>query len=255
MSRTKNKKNRTKSHQVKSVHAKSANQNAKNLLFIITGSVVAVAGILVLIYLAIWFSVVREGFMVNVSRKLEVDTQLKISEEDMTKVISSMVSYVKGKNDTLQVKVTIDGQSVDFFNNREQRHIEDVRELVASMQKLVWCCAIIAIAGSAYFVKKKQLQTLAKGYFIGLGSMGLLGMIIGIIAVINVKAVIFGFHELLFDNELWIMNPALDKVVWFFMDAFYVHAFVRIGIALLLVLGVFATISVITIKKYSTKKM
>lgn len=231
------------------------NSFIKKFFPIVIGSITALTGIVVLVYISFFTTVVTEGFLYKTSLKLGIDEKLQMSEEDTQKVVSSMVSYVKGNNETLQVTVSVSGETKGFFNDRELQHIEDVRELVGKLKTVVIICGMIALAGVIFLARKKWLVFLAKGYFAALALIAGIGATIGIMAVVNVKKVIRGFHELFFDNRLWIMNPAIDKVVWFFTDEMYVYALIRVGLCLVLLLGGATVGAILLIKGNKAKKM
>ncbi len=227
----------------------------KKVFPLLTGCITALAGIVVLVCLSFFTTVVTEGFLYKTSLKLGVDEKLQMTQEDMGKVVSSMVSYVKGNSDTLQVTVSISGETRGFFNDRELQHIEEVRELIGQLRILVVVCGILAVAGGIFLIRKKWQVFLAKGYFLALGLIAVVGATVGTMAIINVKKVIRGFHEMFFDNRLWLLNPAIDKIVWFFSEELYMHALIRVGICLLLLLGGVTAGAVILIKRYKVKKM
>lgn len=219
-------------------------QTANKLLGIIT----ALAGIFIIIYISFFATVVKDSFLHETNRKLHIAEYLQMSEEDLDAVTSSMVSFVTGKQDTLQVQVEMAGVEKGFFNEKEIIHIEDVRNLIQSLRIFITGCGIVFITGTFYLWKKKNLPYLAKGYFLGLLFVLLLAMVIGILAVADITMVINGFHYLFFDNDLWIMNPATDKVIYLFTEDMYLDAIIRIG-GCLGVLLVIATIGAITILK------
>ncbi len=225
------------------------NQTGNKILGIIT----ALAGILIIIYISFFTTVVKDSFLHETNRKLHIAEYLQMSEEDLDAVTTSMVSFVMGKQDTLQVQVEMAGVERGFFNEKEIVHIEDVRDLISNLRIFITGCGIVFLAGTLYLWKKKQLPYLAKGYFIGLLFVIVLVMIVSILAIADITTVINGFHYLFFDNDLWIMNPATDKVIYLFTEDMYLDAIIRIGGCLGALLFV-ATVGVLVIFKKNNRK-
>lgn len=195
----------------------------------ILGIMTALAGILMIIYISFFATVVKDSFLHETNRKLHIAEYLQMSEDDLDAVTTSMVSFVMGKQDALQVQVEMAGVERGFFNEKEIVHIEDVRDLIQNLRIFIIGCGIVFLAGTVYLWKKQQLSYLAKGYFIGLLFVVGLAIVVGIFAVLDITMVINGFHYLFFDNDLWLMNPATDKVIYLFTEDMYLDAIIRIG--------------------------
>lgn len=215
-----------------------------------TGALItAMAGILVLLYFAFFGAVMNDSFLADVNLEIGIHEKLGMSEEDLIKVAQSMVYYTKGEVDTLQVRVTMDGVERDFYNERELLHIEDVRDLVREVRIFIIGCGVVFLIGTVVLACTGDLVRLAKGYLIGLGLVAALAVLIGGIASVDINAVINGFHEIFFDNDLWIMNSRRDMVVWLFTHEMYGSAIARIGMWLAALLVPFTALSVVAVKK------
>lgn len=218
------------------------------------GIITALAGILIMIYISFFATVVKDSFLHETNRKLHIAEYLQMSEEDLDAVTTSMVSFVMGKKEELQVQVEMAGIERGFFNEKEIVHIEDVRDLIVNLRIFIIICSIIFCSGTFYLWKKKRLQDLAKGYFIGLFFVFVLALVIGILAVTDITMVINGFHYLFFDNDLWIMNPATDKVIYLFTEDMYFDAIIRIGgcLGILLLVATIGAVIILTKSRKST---
>lgn len=221
----------------------------KRIIPLLIGSVSALAGTLLIVYISFFSTVVTDSFFQKTNREYNVAGSLKMSDADLDRVTSSMLSYVKGKQDTLQVTVTVSGVETEFFNTKELTHIADVRVLIHNIQLLAIICAVIFLFGAIYLFCTKQSVYLAKGYFVGLSVIAFAILATGITAIVNVKLIIRGFHRLVFHNDLWILNPALDRVVWLFPDNLYIKALICAGGCLIILLALTAALAIWAIKK------
>lgn len=64
------------------------------------GIITALAGILIMIYISFFATVVKDSFLYQTNRKLHIAEYLQMSEEDLDAVTTSMVSFVMG-NETV----------------------------------------------------------------------------------------------------------------------------------------------------------
>lgn len=217
------------------------------------GIVTAMAGVLLLIYIAFFSAVMQPDFLKDVNIKLGTHTKLGMSEEDLEKVVNSMVFFTTGKQDTLQVRVTMHGVERNFYNEKEIAHIEDVRELVQKVRVCMIVCGIVWTLGTITLCCLKEKARLARGFLVSLSIVLLASMVIAIVAVIDMQAVVNGFHYLFFDNDLWWLDYRTDMVVWLFSNDMYGDAVVRIGVWLTVLLVPFTVCSVWTVKRERTK--
>lgn len=221
----------------------------KNVGAVIT----AMAGMLLLIYIAFFGAVMNESFLRDVNIELGTHEKLGMSEEDLAKVAESMVYFTKGEQDTLQVQVTMNGVERGFYNEKEIAHIEDVRDLVRSVRVFIGCCAVVFLAGTIALFCSKDVVKLARGFLISLGLVIVLALVIGVVATNDMQAVIYGFHHIFFDNDLWLMNAQKDMVIWLFSHDMYGSAIARIGIWLAVLIIPFTVLSVLAVRKDSVR--
>ena len=217
------------------------------------GVITAMAGMLLLIYIAFFGAVMQPDFLKDVNVKLGIHTKLGMSEEDLEKVVNSMVYFTTGKQDTLQVRVIMQGVERDFYNEKEIAHIEDVRNLVQKVRVCMIICGVVFAVGTVLLCWSKEKIRLAKGYLVSLGLVLLATLTIGIVAVIDMQAVVNGFHYLFFDNDLWWLDYRTDMVVWLFTNDMYADAIIRIGIWLAALLVPFSILSLLAVRKERTK--
>lgn len=217
------------------------------------GVITAMAGMLLLIYIAFFSAVMRPEFLKDVNVKLGIHTKLGMSEADLEQVVNSMVYFTTGRQDSLQVRVVMNGIEQNFYNEKEIAHIEDVRELVQKVRVCMVGCVVIFVSGVILLLYKKEAVRLAAGFLIDLGIVLLAALAVAIVAVIDMQAVVNGFHYLFFDNDLWWLDYKTDMVVWLFTNDMYGDAIVRIGIWLGGLLVPFTVLSVLAVRRQRLK--
>ena len=129
-------------------------------------------------------------------KKYAVTAFVGISMPDLMDVTVDMMHYLNGTKDTLtDVKATIkDVPDTPFFNEREVKHMKDVRNLFVGASRIrSILIAVIILIVSGDFEK----------YFIL-------------------------FHRIFFTNDLWMLDPTTDNLINIVPEGFFVDMTERI---------------------------
>ena len=216
----------------------------------VIGSISALAGILLVILIGVNSVLVQESFLNYTNQKYSVEQNLSMTEEDLQKAVHGMISYVKGKADTPQVTVQIKEQPVDFFNEKEIGHLEDVRLLLENVYASMWIMLVVCVVGAGYLIYKKQYLQIQKGVKRAWLFLLAISLVVGLLAIIDIDLVVTGFHKMFLSDSQWILNPALDRSVWMFRS--YMYADVLLALAGIVVAT--AAISIGPLVAYKLKK-
>lgn len=177
-----------------------------------------------------------------------------ISEEDLNRVTHDLLEYMKGNREDIVMYADINGEEEMVFEEREQLHMVDVLYLVDAGFKIRNVCAIIAIAVILLllvFDRKNMFRLLARGYIIGFIVFFVLLIALGAAMMIDFNTLFIKFHELLFDNDLWLLDPYEDIMINMFPQEFFNSLGIWIGIYAL----VFITVPAIAAIIYLNVKM
>lgn len=105
------------------------------------------------------------------------------------------------------------------FNQKEKLHMHDVKNLVDNGFLLYYFCIILLISVIIYYVytKKKFNHVLiySGGIIIGF-------CLVSFLLQSEFQYFFIKFHELFFDNNLWLLNPATDKLIILLPEQFFV---------------------------------
>ena len=204
------------------------------------GSVPALAGILLVVLTVVNLILVQDSFLNYTNEKYSVHKTLSMSEDDLEKVVHSMITYVKGKSDSPQIAVEIRGEEADFFNKKEVGHLEDVRALVKNIYVTMLVLLIISVTGEVILFVRKEWNIIWKGVLVAWGILFIFAACIGITALVDIDKVITGFHQMFLSDSKWVLNPAKDRSVWMFRTNMYADVILAIG-------GIVAMTALITI--------
>lgn len=164
--------------------------------------------------------------------RLGVLNNIPMEMNDLMDVTKEMMSYLRGDRADLVVETTIDGRNAEFFNEQEKFHMSEVRGLFLAGIGLRRLMIVIALAGTAVlFFTKATLSDLLPAAF-QRGSI-LLAVLIGLAACFlstDFNRYFTLFHEIFFDNDLWLFDPATSLMINMLPEPFWIHICARIGI-------------------------
>lgn len=163
--------------------------------------------------------------------KYEVLSDLDMSMEDVMYVTREMMAYLRGERENLSVMTTVGGEEQDFFNEQDRFHMGEVREMFLGGLTLRRCAAVLAVVCLLIliFSKADLLRILSRSYQIVLGVLAAAFLILGIAVARDFNAVFTLFHEIFFDNDLWLFDPATDYMIRMLPEGLFFDFVLRIG--------------------------
>lgn len=225
---------------------------------VVLGTIFSVSLIIVLMFTSIQFVAYWiPDYYRNEYTKYGVYETVKTEPDEMDRVTEEMMDYLIGKREKLSdITATVDGvENTYFFNERECAHMDDVRSLFLGGMKLRTICIVVCIVilivlilmarknskGGSYDV----LHPLAKGMIIG---TGVFTVIVGALAVMfsqNFNKYFTIFHEIFFDNDLWLLDPRTDRLVCIVPEGFFMDTVRNIIIVFAVTLIILLVLSII----------
>lgn len=172
------------------------------------------------------------GYYEKEYAKYNVLEDVKMEMEDLLDVTHEMMAFLRGNRADLHVPTIVDGQPREFFNEREIAHMEDVRGLfLAAIALRRGCLAVIAACVALLLALKADVKNvLPKMLCVGTGLFfAVLAVLAGIISTNFTKYFII-FHEIFFNNDLWMLDPRTDLLINIVPEPFFVDTAARIGL-------------------------
>ncbi len=161
------------------------------------------------------------------------------SREEADKVTDKLLSYLRYEKMNVQI-------DTPFFNDKEKRHLVDVKDL---LQKESFYCTVLTfifvlVVIILYFSNDLRITSrITYGtLFFNAGVVGLSMMLtLGILSILNFSMVWTSFHRLVFSNNLWMLNPATDNLIVLFPEAFFnavvTKLFILMGVVYLFIIA------------------
>jgi integral membrane protein (TIGR01906 family) len=138
------------------------------------------------------------------------ETGLNINQ--LIRISQNTLDYLKDKSDTLVMYEELNGEIIQVFEDRELHHMEDVKELfkIGFLIKNV-LMGLVLISGVFLFVKDKKIlyKSIRNGSLVFLVVI----VFVGVYSYIDFDRAFVIFHEILFDNDLWLLDPNEDIMI------------------------------------------
>lgn len=155
------------------------------------------------------------------NHNIEATTDMTIHE--LMVVTDKMMDYLIDKRDTLDMTATIGGEQEEVFGEREKAHMADVKTLFMGGKHIRDYGAIVLILLILYMwrSRKEQLKDWIKQlkYFF-VGAFGV-SAVLFILFQANFSKYFVMFHEIFFDNDLWLLDPRTDVLINMVPEIFF----------------------------------
>lgn len=194
----------------------------------------------VLMLTSIDIIVFNKGFFHKQYTKLDTAESMNMSIGDLDKATDVLLDYIKGKKDSIDLEVVVAGERVEMFNQREKDHMVDVRDLYVMMlnvrRGLMVFVALVALVALGLFdfmnyrQSARNIMDSFKGVLLVIGA-------IGFYAILDFNSFWTMFHELLFSNDLWLLDPRTDRMINMFPEPFFKAMVMRIILAFVVILS------------------
>lgn len=164
------------------------------------------------------------GFFEKEYTKYQVTEAVGMDMSDLLKVTDEMMAYLRGDRQDLIIPTVVNGESREFFNAREISHMEDVRDLFVGALHLRRCCILFVFTSLILLklLKTDFYRLLPRAVCAGTGLfLAVIAVLAGIIST-NFTKYFTVFHEIFFNNDLWILDSGTDLLINIVPEPFFV---------------------------------
>lgn len=207
-------------------------QMRSNYLYNLIGTLCGVCLMAALLLSSVEFVIYGSpGYFERQYEKNRVLEKVHMEMDDLLMVTEEMMDYLRGERPDLHIVTTIDGEEREFFNQREIAHMEDVRQLFLAAYQIRRICILALIAGvMALAVLRARLkEVLPRCFCAGAGIFLVIAAGLAAIIATDFTKYFYLFHEIFFDNDLWILDPDTDLLIRIVPEAFFMETAGRIG--------------------------
>lgn len=103
-----------------------------------------------------------DGYFAKEYQKYAVTERVDMRLSDLLSVTDEMMDYLKGDRENLNVEAVIGGVQREFFNAKEKRHMQDVRELFLQGLALRRGAVFVGVLAAAFLCLKKRQAVLLR---------------------------------------------------------------------------------------------
>lgn len=176
-------------------------------------------------------------------KKYQVADSLNMTMDNIMDVTDQMMAYLIGNKAELSVITDVDGETQDFFNEQDRFHMGEVKNLFLGGLKIrnIMLVAVLLILILLAARKADMIKLLPRAYFVTLGITGVITVVLGGLFASDFDKYFRIFHEIFFDNDQWMFDPATDYMIRMLPEGFFYDFVFRIGgffVGSLAVLGV-----------------
>lgn len=156
---------------------------------------------------------------------------LMISEDTLWEATEVLFDYLHGNKATLDMPIEVNGVQTEMFSIREKDHMVDVLQLMHVATQVMlgsllvgFGVAFVLLATQSFGTKQDHIRAMRWVF----GCFGMIGLGIGLFALVDFDAFWIQFHELLFSNDLWLLDPSVDRLVVMVNQNFFMGLVYRI---------------------------
>jgi integral membrane protein (TIGR01906 family) len=168
-----------------------------------------------------------------------------IQRSELLRAGGEIRDYFNNSEETLSIRVQQNGREVPLFNPRETQHMKDVKDRFKLMNRVQEFSVIYVVTYVATVVLwSREVSTRGLAMAVAGGSVLALAAVgaAGALGLAGFESAWESFHEVLFSNDFWLLNPATDHLIQMFPPAFWENVVFLIGLliaaeAALLLLG------------------
>lgn len=222
----------------------------------ISGMLAAIAAIIILLITSFEIAIYSDfGWYEKEYEKYNVCADLEMEMEDVMYVTTEMMGYLRGNRGDLVVDTVVKGQEREFFNVREKSHMTDVQNMFLGGLNLRRGAIIVLLAAIIVLLAMKESwkRILPKSFLVGTVGFIVVTGGLGALFASDFNKYFTLFHQIFFDNDLWLLDPETDLMIRMLPEGFFFDMVIRIGIIFIVMMVIFLTVNIIFIKKQKNK--
>ena len=190
-------------------------KSIKSLLILIIGIVFMLdAFLLPFQWLAFNADYYIDGFV-----GLNVHEDIGISVDDLDRVTRALVTYIDDGSGDLSLMADVNGNAVQFYNEKEQHHLNDILLLVEKARLFLLISNIVMLSALIvlYLVHQKKAKLVLHDLMHAMrvatfASLACLSALV-ILYFTDFNWAFTKFHEIFFNNDLWLLDPRTDRLI------------------------------------------
>jgi len=189
--------------------------------------------------------------------KYNIPEYIGMGMDNLMNSTEKLLLYLENKRADLDFKASFAKGEKEFFSKRDKQHMVDVKELFLKGRALRDFSFLYIIIFILFLFRKKpfkdRLRKFAR-FGIAIAIAGIIPVLI-IVVLMNIDFYKYFtvFHEIFFNNDLWLLDPATDRLVNIFPQDFFTDMAFRISCLYIVEMAVILIGSLLIIRFVKTK--
>ena len=165
-----------------------------------------------------------QPMMLSLMRRYAPPEETGLPEAEYPGMAAMIAGYLAGKQAEFQYAWTDgQGQTMEAFRDNEQQHMADCRGLFVLCRRVLMAalagfCLTLALTWAL-----RAKRDAARGFLAGGGLTLLAVLALAVWGLADFDGLFILFHQLSFDNGLWLMNPAENLLIRLMPIQFFIH--------------------------------
>lgn len=157
--------------------------------------------------------------------KYDIPGHIGMNMDELMDSTEKLLLYLDNKRENLDFEADFINGTEEFFSQRDKLHMIDVKGLFVK-GRLIRNISLLYTAGFVLFLFRnkpvyRQMRKLAR-YGIFISAAGIAPVLVLMILMnIDFYKYFTVFHEIFFTNDLWLLDPAQDRLVNIFPQDFF----------------------------------
>ncbi|MCI0476177.1 MAG: TIGR01906 family membrane protein [Anaerolineales bacterium] len=147
--------------------------------------------------------------------KADFPPSVRFTPDERYRLASESIEYIRGNRTLTQFK------ALDVYDEREIKHMIDVRELVDKVKIVLPTLALLIIVSLVVLAREKTNRALAARGLLN-GAILTVGffVVLGLFAAVGFQTFFTLFHKIFFEGETWLFNYT-DSLIQFYPLPFW----------------------------------
>jgi len=154
-----------------------------------------------------------------------INEYIGISLDDLDKLTDFTLDYLMDEDATLDIQLTVNGNTREIYTDDEKAHMIDVRSLNLIAYKLqIFTTFVFVVSSLVYFILKFDINTFKNIYLNCLKYLSIFIVLIGTYILIDFDSFWTNFHHIFFSsNDLWLLDLRSDILIMIVPPEFFNH--------------------------------
>lgn len=222
--------------------------------------VIASCALILGTFFACFKSVVFHRPFINAEmEKYHIAADNKMTQADLEDLFDETLKYLEFKRDDMVIRTVVDGEPREAYNDQEKQHMADCLDLFKGGYAIYHTSLFFSAAAFiAFLVLKRERKSAAARDFSGTllvcyAAFFTAVAVLGILFYSNFDRYFILFHEIFFDNDLCIMDPAECLMINLMPEDFFFDIVMHIAVIFLVVSSLWMA-AAITVRTVLGKK-